>query len=107
MDHCRLLYDAHQQDRTNHRLAVLTIFSAVFMPITLMAGSKYDAHRRRSLQIIASSSRLHAPFLSVWGMNFVNMPILERENAYYFALASMAVVAIILLSAFYCFGWFK
>lgn len=32
-------YDAHQQDRINYRLSVLTIFSAVFLPITFMAGT--------------------------------------------------------------------
>ena len=76
----RQMYDAHQQDRVNHRLAVLTIFSAVFLPITLMAG--------------------------IWGMNFVNIPELERQNGYYFALAAMFTVAIVMLSTFYFFGWF-
>jgi Mg2+ and Co2+ transporter CorA len=41
-------FDAHQQDRTNRRLAVLTVVSAVFMPLTFMAG--------------------------IYGMNFSNMP---------------------------------
>lgn len=77
----REAYDAHQQDCINHRLSVLTIFSAIFLPITLMAG--------------------------IWGMNFINMPSLERENGYYYALGAMALVAIIMLSSFYFFGWFK
>jgi len=76
----RQMYDAHQQDRINHRLAVLTIFSAVFLPITLMAG--------------------------IWGMNWSNMPELERENGYYFALAAMFSVAIMMITTFYCLGWF-
>ena len=77
----REAYDAHQQDRINHRLSVLTIFSAVFLPITLMAG--------------------------IWGMNFVNMPSLENENGYYFALMGMALVGIGMLLTFYFFGWFS
>jgi hypothetical protein len=31
-------YDAHQQDRIRHRLDLLTIMSAVFLPLTLLAG---------------------------------------------------------------------
>lgn len=75
----RQVYDAHQQDRINRRLATLTILSAIFLPLTLMAG--------------------------IWGMNFSNMPELEKENAYYYALASMATVATISLSVFLYFGW--
>ena len=54
MDDCRHLYDAHQQDRTNYRLSVLTIFSAVFMPITLMAGSTCDACRHAAFAFNAA-----------------------------------------------------
>jgi len=77
----RHMYDAHQQDRINHRLTVLTIFSAVFLPMTLMAG--------------------------IWGMNWSNMPELERENGYYFGLAAIVSVGLIMLSTFYCLGWFN
>ena len=38
-------------------------------------------------------------------MNFVNMPELHRENAYYYALSSMATVAIVQLVVFYRYGW--
>lgn len=72
-------YDAHQQDRINRRLNVLTIFSAVFMPLTLMAG--------------------------VWGMNFTNMPELHREYSYYYAISFMAAVASFMLFMFYWKGW--
>lgn len=75
----RQTYDAHQQDRINRRLAVLTILSAVFLPLTLMAG--------------------------IWGMNFSNMPELQRENAYFYALAAMAVVAISFPLFCYYHGW--
>jgi Mg2+ and Co2+ transporter CorA len=77
----RQTYDAHQQDHINRRLAILTILSAIFLPLTLMAG--------------------------IWGMNFSNMPGLERENGYFYALASMVGVAIVLLSIFYYHGWFQ
>lgn len=75
----RQTYDAHQQDRINHRLAILTILSAIFLPLTLMAG--------------------------IWGMNFSNMPGLQRENGYFYALASMAAVAIVEVIIFYYTGW--
>ena len=76
------MYTFHlQQDRINRRLNVLTIFSAIFLPLTLMAGC--------------------------WGMNFTNMPELQRENAYFWALGSMAGVALVLMLLFYRNGWFS
>lgn len=71
--------EALQQGRINGRLQALTILSAVFLPLTLMAG--------------------------LWGMNFADMPQLQRDNAYYHALASMGVVAVVLLLFFYRYGW--
>ncbi len=41
-------FDSHQQNRMNRRLAILTVVSAIFMPLTFMAG--------------------------IYGMNFGNMP---------------------------------
>ena len=38
IDDLRAGFDAHQQDLINHRLNLLTILSAVFLPLTLMAG---------------------------------------------------------------------
>ena len=72
-------YEAAQQDKINRRLQALTILSAVFLPLTLMAG--------------------------LWGMNFTSMPELDRPYAYYWALSSMAVVAVSLLAFFYHNGW--
>jgi Mg2+ and Co2+ transporter CorA len=72
-------YDAHQQDRINKRLNVLTILSAIFLPLTLMAG--------------------------VWGMNFSNMPELSRHNSYYFAIGSMLFVGFGMLAMFRHWGW--
>jgi len=77
----RHTYESNQQDRINKRLEVLTILSAIFLPLTLMAG--------------------------IWGMNFTNMPELQRENGYFAALASMLSVALTLIFVFYRFGWFS
>mmetsp|Transcript_5392 Transcript_5392/g.9506 ORF Transcript_5392/g.9506 Transcript_5392/m.9506 type:complete len:384 (-) Transcript_5392:566-1717(-) len=77
----RNIYEAHQQDRINNRLAVLTILSAIFLPLTLMAG--------------------------IWGMNFDNMPELHRPNSYYFVIASMVLVAVTLLLVFHHRGWLQ
>jgi len=68
------------QKKTNHRLSVLTVFSAIFMPLTLMAG--------------------------IWGMNFEGMPELKSSIGYPLALGAMALIG----SAMYLFfrrgGWF-
>ncbi len=78
--------DLHQQfllaiqDRTGNRLKILTILSAVFLPLTLIAG--------------------------IYGMNFENMPELGVRYAYYVILGFMALVGIGMLGFFYKKGWF-
>ncbi len=79
--------DLHQyymltlQDRTNNRLKVLTIISAVILPLTLIAG--------------------------IYGMNFEHMPELDNHYAYFIVLGIMFVIALALLFYFHRRGWFK
>ncbi len=68
------------QDRSGNRLKILTILSAVFLPLTLIAG--------------------------IYGMNFENMPELGERYAYYVILGFMALVGIGMLGFFYKKGWF-
>jgi magnesium transporter len=70
-----------QQGKTESRIRVLTIISAIFMPLTLIAG--------------------------IYGMNFQNMPELDDTYAYFIVLAVMLTVAITMLGFFYKKGWFK
>lgn len=79
--HVNKMYDSRLQERANHRLNLLTVFSAVFLPISLLAG--------------------------IWGMNFITMPETETENGYYFALGTMAAIALSLTFAFWHKGWFN
>lgn len=74
-------YVMTQQDRMNSRLQTLTIISAVFLPLTLLAG--------------------------IYGMNFDNMPELHFWFGYPAVLGLMAVVAALMLLAFYLRGWFR
>jgi magnesium transporter len=76
----RQRYNMHQQDKTNHRLAVLTAISAVFLPLTLIAG--------------------------IWGMNFTIMPELQLSFGYALALGLMVLIAGGLTWFFYMRGWF-
>jgi magnesium transporter len=64
----------------NRRLGLLTIISAIFMPLTLFAG--------------------------IWGMNFEHMPELDHPNAYPAALLLMALVGVGGAWVFYRRGWF-
>lgn len=80
VDDLRQRYSAAQQDRLNRRLAVLTVISAIFLPLTLVAG--------------------------IWGMNFENMPELRFTYAYPAALGLMAVLMGGLLWFFRRNGWF-
>jgi magnesium transporter len=72
-------YDTNQQEKTNKRLAVLTVISAIFLPLTLVAG--------------------------IYGMNFDVMPELHFPYAYPIALGVMASIAIGLYSYFRSNGW--
>jgi len=60
-------YEALQQEKTNRRLGQLTVLSAIFMPLTLIAG--------------------------VYGMNFEFMPELHFRYGYPAALGVMALIA--------------
>jgi magnesium transporter len=66
-------------NRTNDVVKTLTIFSAVILPLSLIAG--------------------------IYGMNFENMPELKTKYGYFFILGSMAIVAIALLVYFWRKGW--
>jgi len=76
----RQRYDAHQQEKLNHRLAILTVISAIFLPLTLIAG--------------------------IWGMNFEGMPELKHPMGYPMALSLMATIAAAMLWVFRRKGWF-
>jgi len=69
------------QGKTNLRLRILTVLSAIFMPLTLIAG--------------------------IYGMNFRNMPELSWHDGYFLVLFTMLGIAIGLLIYFAQKGWFK
>jgi magnesium transporter len=66
-------------NRTNEIMKVLTVFSAIMLPLTLIAG--------------------------IYGMNFVHMPELQWHYGYGFALGLMAIVTAIMLYLFRRRGW--
>mmetsp|Transcript_4809 Transcript_4809/g.7115 ORF Transcript_4809/g.7115 Transcript_4809/m.7115 type:complete len:409 (-) Transcript_4809:1972-3198(-) len=77
----RQALESTQQDRINSRLNVLTVLSAIFLPLTLIAG--------------------------LYGMNFTNMPELQRENAYFWVLGLMGGLAVSMFCFFYRAGWLQ
>lgn len=66
-------------NRMNEIMKVLTVFSAIMLPLTFIAG--------------------------VYGMNFDNMPELHTRYGYFGALAVMGVVALGMLIFFWRRGW--
>ena len=77
----RQRYDAHQQEKLNHRLSMLTVVSSIFLPLTLIAG--------------------------IWGMNFKWMPELAHPLGYPMALSVMTGVVGGMLWFFRRKGWFE
>jgi magnesium transporter len=76
----RSSFEMHAQDKTNHRLNMLTILSAIFNPATLLAG--------------------------IWGMNFETMPELKFPFGYPIALGLMVLVGTGMYLFFRKGGWF-
>ena len=74
-------YNLSLQNSTNNRLRVLTVISAIFMPLTLIT--------------------------SIYGMNFPNMPGLQTPHGYYILLGLMAVLSGGFGRFFYKRGWFQ
>jgi magnesium transporter len=66
-------------NKTNEVTKVLAVFSAIMLPLSLIAG--------------------------IYGMNFDNMPELHTGNGYYFALGLMIFIAVGLLIYFWRKGW--
>ncbi len=66
--------------RTNEIMRLLTVLSAIFLPLTLIAG--------------------------IYGMNFEHMPELHSRYGYFFTLAGMVLLAAILLGWFRWKKWF-
>ena len=66
-------------NRLNEIMKVLTIFSAIMLPLTFIAG--------------------------VYGMNFDNMPELHSRYGYFGALIVMIVIALLMLFFFWRRGW--
>jgi len=74
-------FNAFQQGKLNRRLGLLTIVSAIFLPLTLLAG--------------------------IYGMNFDVMPELHLGLGYPALLVLMALSAGALVWYFWSRGWFK
>jgi magnesium transporter len=66
-------------NRTNDVVKILTIFSAIVLPLSLIAG--------------------------IYGMNFENMPELKTRYGYFLTLGFMVLLAIALLFYFWRKGW--
>jgi magnesium transporter len=66
-------------NRTNDIMKVLTIFSSIMLPLTLIAG--------------------------IYGMNFEHMPELKWPHGYVYALTLMAATAVVMVMWFWQRGW--
>jgi magnesium transporter len=66
-------------NRTNEIMKVLTIFSAIMLPLTLIAG--------------------------IYGMNFALLPELHWKYGYWYALGLMGITAAVMLIWFRRRGW--
>lgn len=75
------LYYAIQGQKMNEIMKVLTVTSAIFIPLTFIVG--------------------------VYGMNFEHMPELEWKNGYFLVMGFMVLLTAILVLVFWKRGWLK
>jgi magnesium transporter len=73
-------YAAQLQERVNHRINILTVISAIFLPLSLLAG--------------------------IWGMNFEGMPGIGHRWGFAIMMAVMAALALALGWYFRRRNWF-
>lgn len=64
-----------QSHRTNDIMRVLTVLTAIFLPLNLIAG--------------------------IFGMNFDTIPLLHKADGFWIALASMLIIALVLVMVFW------
>ncbi len=64
-----------QSHRTNEIMRTLTVLTAIFLPLNLIAG--------------------------IFGMNFEFIPLLHRSNGFWLAMVAMAVTAVVLVAFFW------
>ncbi len=74
------VYHSGMSTRLNDIMAVLTVFSVVFIPLSFIAG--------------------------LYGMNFVNMPELKSPYGYFIVLSMMLIIAVTMLIYFRRKKWF-
>ncbi|KAF0813738.1 Cobalt/magnesium transport protein CorA [Andreprevotia sp. IGB-42] len=72
-------YASLQSQRMNEQMRVLTTITTIFMPLTLVAG--------------------------IYGMNFEHMPELKWHYGYFYALALMGVITVVLGGYFWIRRW--
>ncbi len=68
------------QQQVDNRLRVLTILSAVFLPLTVLGG--------------------------IYGMNFKYIPAIDWEYGYFLVFGLMVTIVVVMLTLFYRRGWF-
>ena len=64
-----------QSNRTNDIMRTLTVLTAIFLPLNLIAG--------------------------IFGMNFEFIPLLHRQNGFWWAMGAMVVIAVVLTGLFW------
>jgi magnesium transporter len=69
------LHFSVQSHRTNDIMRVLTVLTAVFLPLNLIAG--------------------------IFGMNFEFVPLVHKAGGFWIAMAAMATIALLLVLVFW------
>lgn len=75
------MYYSVQGQKMNEIMKVLTVVSAIFIPLTFIVG--------------------------VYGMNFENMPELKTKNGYFITMGFMVLLTAVLVFVFWKRGWLR
>jgi hypothetical protein len=80
MDNLDTAFDKDQQEKMNHKLNLLTVWSTIFLPLSFYTG--------------------------MWGMNFDDVPLLNGDNGFWIFSGLTVLTVVIMFSYFKKHKWF-
>ena len=80
MDNLDTAFDKDQNEKMNHKLNLLTVWSTIFLPLSFYTG--------------------------MWGMNFDDVPLLTGDNGFWIFVGLTVITVMVMFTYFKKNKWF-